>query len=1203
MDNLTSDLIQLFNPIQSMRPQGRGNGTFVTQTVSVTPSKANSRFLIDILGSKSVVLANPVLRKLLGPPKLESSNTTRTYYDDLQQQTYTLNGGSKPQVKYKLVGVELVDKIFGITAELTLKKGWQTVLQPGSGGGELSLRANFETEVPVDRVFDVAGKRLIGVGAGMVFSGGVSTGTGVGAVPGVMSILAGSAVMGLGAAARGVAALADTKVAFRGALNIDLGSTSNPSLLTGSHTSYIRISASAYGGVTIQPDKKAPKLVKDLVPGVGRSISGGNSKQLDFWVLLDHAEAKTGAISKAIQVSTQKGVASYYQFAAAMRGSGRTFGDPALALLNLVNSYSKEPVGSYDQLLSRVRALSSNSDFMQRVKPLAANVGLNLGLAELQTPQGPTEFGYLLKAPPAFNLWASAASGVMSDSGTRMGLDSQAATFAENQAAAFAEELLEELKVSKQQSASSLSPWEVDFGADFYDRFKLQGGGDYSGWFQPNQSLSAWGVDFGGDSYDRLQLQGGGSSLSAWGVDFGGDFYDRFKLQGGGDYSGWFQSNSNPGGISGFEMPSILEEARQPASRGLWNAGVISGVLGVSGQIASMFPGTGRTIGSGLSSVGSVIGTFGQPSNGVWQGLGAAVGQLGVLTGSKPLAAAGQAVSVVAGGLETITYLNAKGMALGNARAFAGLDTALGLGQIASSLLLTGRTGEIVSRSIGLVQTGSQIAQKLAIGLTVTAGVLSGGLAIGSLVQNLTGWGGKTGALIGNLAGAISGMLLATGPLGIIAGVVTIVASIVSYLFTDNSRPYSKVWIPQIGSVSVRSSPNHPGWLQWKDRPAFFIQNNDINLDGAEDTVIVIPAGVRKDPNFHQGFVTHKIQIFPDIWIERSEPQGYAAHEIRIAGGAWIQMSDAPGWNWGPDTGRLHALSKFDINGDGRNDVLVRDWSLNANRGYILMLQNANDQWQQVDGWSQDSPDSKAGTALSVDLDGDGYAESLWKSRLGDVFLAWGGAGGFGEFYEPNNWLVNKLFDGGAFALADIDHDGDFDRIWDGRLIDLNATDRTLNFDIDMWTLGDWTDRQKVKDVISPLARQDLNGDGRLDALVLQWWGDYPNRLVFLQQNDGTFDSIGGWSTAAPDVMAGKALSVDLDGDGYGESVWKSSESRVFLAWGGAGGFGSFYEPNNWLVNTLTCGQPVTGRTVRKLRLLSHLWPAMTSTVMDGLMP
>jgi prepilin-type processing-associated H-X9-DG protein len=200
----------------------------------------------------------------------------------------------------------------------------------------------------------------------------------------------------------------------------------------------------------------------------------------------------------------------------------------------------------------------------------------------------------------------------------------------------------------------------------------------------------------------------------------------------------------------------------------------------------------------------------------------------------------------------------------------------------------------------------------------------------------------------------------------------------------------------------------------------------------------------------------------------------------------------------------LHALSYHDLNGDGRKDVLVRDWSQD-DRGYIAILQNADDKWQQVDGWSQEGPDQKAGQALYVDLDGDGYAESIWKSRLGNVFLAWGGPGGFGWFYEPNNWLVHNLFFGTSFALIDIDHDGDLDGIWGSRYIDLNGTDGRPNADIDLWQLGDWTDRQKLKAVFSPLARHDLNGDGRLDAIVQQWWGDYSKRLVFLQQADGTF--------------------------------------------------------------------------------------------------
>ena len=121
LDNLTNDIIQLFNPVQSMRPQGRGNGTVVNQTVSVTSPKAISRLYIDILGSGSVVMANPLVKKLFGDPKYEWSNTTRSYYDDLQQKqnTYTVNGGWRPQVKYKLSEWYIVEKVTGITTELT----------------------------------------------------------------------------------------------------------------------------------------------------------------------------------------------------------------------------------------------------------------------------------------------------------------------------------------------------------------------------------------------------------------------------------------------------------------------------------------------------------------------------------------------------------------------------------------------------------------------------------------------------------------------------------------------------------------------------------------------------------------------------------------------------------------------------------------------------------------------------------------------------------------------------------------------------------------------------------------------------------------------------------------------------------------------------------------------------------------------------
>jgi hypothetical protein len=166
--------------------------------------------------------------------------------------------------------------------------------------------------------------------------------------------------------------------------------------------------------------------------------------------------------------------------------------------------------------------------------------------------------------------------------------------------------------------------------------------------------------------------------------------------------------------------------------------GVISGGLGLIGQTFSGLPGTPGRIGSAASIASSLLGSFGQSPTAVLGGLGGAVSQLGTLTGSVPLRVAGQAVSVVAGGLGTINSLvtprpwspNFQPLNPGTAQFFGAAEIVLGFGQIGASFI-PGRTGQIASGGLQLGQDALKISQALATNsISLSAGVAAGGWTI-----------------------------------------------------------------------------------------------------------------------------------------------------------------------------------------------------------------------------------------------------------------------------------------------------------------------------------------------------------------------------------------------------------------------------------------------------------------------------------------
>lgn len=244
------------------------------------------------------------------------------------------------------------------------------------------------------------------------------------------------------------------------------------------------------------------------------------------------------------------------------------------------------------------------------------------------------------------------------------------------------------------------------------------------------------------------------------------------------------------------------------------------------------------------------------------------------------------------------------------------------------------------------------------------------------------------------------------------------------------------------------------------------------------------------------------------------------------------------------DTGG--SLVVFDINGDGRLDIVRQSWT---EQRVSVLYQTGNMVFQreyiELNWWNSGNPTAKMAVG---DLDKDGDLDLIFPEKGSiDGDVAW-----FeninGKLYR--HYLINQANAIRIPKFADIDKDGD-----DDILVTL-ATDVFKENEVMLYeNLGNnnffnWRLNDSL-DYAADIEPADIDGDGDIDAFVTARDG---NDLVWLR-NDGIK---GSWLTFSIDANANQALgikAVDLDKDNDMDVVLCSNnDDKVFWYRNNGGG-------------------------------------------------
>lgn len=263
------------------------------------------------------------------------------------------------------------------------------------------------------------------------------------------------------------------------------------------------------------------------------------------------------------------------------------------------------------------------------------------------------------------------------------------------------------------------------------------------------------------------------------------------------------------------------------------------------------------------------------------------------------------------------------------------------------------------------------------------------------------------------------------------------------------------------------------------------------------------------------------------------------------------------------------AMAKGDVNGDGRDDVLI---GASQGQGDALYIQQANGsfEWRQVPAFAADS-NANTGKVLLVDVDGD---KDL------DAYLT---SGGYNDYDENDARLQDRLFinDGNAnfqpaigalppmlsgkscVSASDVDGDGDIDLFVGGRVIPGKYPETPHSYLLLNDGKGKFTDNTLQ---VAPSLRKcglvtaaffdDVNKDNRPDLVVAGEWMapavflnvQHPASKFQLQPIDQLPDMHGWWNTL-------QIADLDNDGDkdiiagnwGLNSQVHASAEEPVEL--------------------------------------------------------
>ena len=207
-----------------------------------------------------------------------------------------------------------------------------------------------------------------------------------------------------------------------------------------------------------------------------------------------------------------------------------------------------------------------------------------------------------------------------------------------------------------------------------------------------------------------------------------------------------------------------------------------------------------------------------------------------------------------------------------------------------------------------------------------------------------------------------------------------------------------------------------------------------------------------------------------------------------------------------------------DVDNDGDQDLVVSGQNGGSGPGMVLFRNAGNATF----GAAIPILPGVTGATELGDMDGDGDLDILTTSAYAAAVYRNDGTGGFSSFYQ----LAGSF---GISALADVDLDGDLD----GVVVDLN---RSL-----LVALNDGTGQLSFQPAITTLPYgddpyalriADVNGDGKLDALVLAENSTGGAAKIYACLGTGT-GSFAAPSTFVTSNFSTKLMVGDVDGDGF----------------------------------------------------------------------
>ena len=311
----------------------------------------------------------------------------------------------------------------------------------------------------------------------------------------------------------------------------------------------------------------------------------------------------------------------------------------------------------------------------------------------------------------------------------------------------------------------------------------------------------------------------------------------------------------------------------------------------------------------------------------------------------------------------------------------------------------------------------------------------------------------------------------------------------------------------------------------------------DYNLDGRLDAMMTSADGRFRAVAFGQANGTLGFTDATTIW----------------------QRTEGVERNWWENQVNLRKHVGADVNGDGRADAIQFD-----NGGYNVWLQQSNGTFALAlgGGWDNNPPKPTAeqvfGQRFSLDLDGDGYSDKLWRTAQNGFVVSWGIGGD--RFSDPISLVHGRSIAVAAYteleiSFGDVDGDGDSDLLWSNRstgeawLQRAGSNLRSSGYS-DIVSLGSAGASRQAE-------LSDLNGDGRADLVRVtratppaSGTGDVTQITVAFGRNDGSFGETITSATISGAPLIGQAFSGDINGDGRADTVFRDPLNRLWITLG-----------------------------------------------------